>query len=150
MTAHITVLLLLSCYLISQHPTFARVLNNCGAAEELKRGGVPGSFITTYVCIMEAESHFDTKKKTGPGAKSSFAYGIFQISSLEWCGSQGVGGICKKNCKDFLDDDIQGDIICAKVIAEQRGFKHWKRWTEDCKDRILASLSKCPRVLEGE
>lgn len=120
-----------------------KVLTPCEAAQELAKGGVTRSFISNFVCVMKSESGFDTRKKTGPKALSSFNYGIFQINSSKWCGQSSKSGDCNKKCDDFITDDIKDDIECAKRIQSQEGFKYWAGWLKDCKDKPLPDLSGC-------
>lgn len=136
-------LLVLSCYLISHQSAWARILAPCDAAKELIKAGIQRTFISNFVCVMKTESNFDTAKKIGPGHKASYSYGIFQISSDKWCSAFRPGGICNKNCNDFLDDDIRDDITCAKTIFEMEGFKHWNGWVRSCKNGNLPNVSGC-------
>jgi hypothetical protein len=146
MASYSTILLFLTIsasYINSNHRCSARILSRCEATKELVLAGIERSFLSTYVCIMMSESNFDTRKKTGPGHKASYSYGIFQISSDKWCSAYRPGGICQKNCNDFLNDNIQDDIACAKVIATKEGFKYWKGWIKNCKNGKLPNLSDC-------
>jgi len=123
-----------------------KILSQCEAARQLELASVDRTFISTYVCIMKSESGFNTSKKSGPGHKASYSYGIFQISSDKWCSAFRKGGICKANCNDFLDDDIRDDIMCAKRIANAEGFKHWKGWVKSCKNLgQLPNVAPCLR-----
>ncbi|KAJ8687066.1 hypothetical protein QAD02_022860 [Eretmocerus hayati] len=138
------VAILLSChYILLQNLSSARILAECDAAKELSKAGIPRSFISTYVCIMKSESNLNTSKITGPGHKSSFSYGVFQISSDKWCSRYRPGGICNKKCDDFLNDDIRDDIACAKIIADKNGFKHWNGWLKNCKNGKLPNVGGC-------
>ena len=125
--------------------TQAKVLTQCEAVQELQKGGVPRTFISNYVCLMENESGLDTRKITGPKTASSYSYGVFQINSAKWCARGRVGGLCNKRCEDFADDNIQDDIICAKKIQEKEGFKYWDGWMKKCKNKPLPDISKCKR-----
>ncbi|XP_011494296.1 PREDICTED: lysozyme c-1 [Ceratosolen solmsi marchali] len=144
MMSYLSALLLLTTlasHIISNQQTSARILLPSEAAKELIRGGIPRMFISSYICLIKSESNFDTRKKTGPGHKASYSYGILQISSDKWCSAFRPGGVCRKNCNDFLDDDIQDDIACAKIIANQEGFKYWKGWVKSCKNNNFTSVS---------
>ncbi|XP_001607428.1 lysozyme c-1 [Nasonia vitripennis] len=143
MARHTTLLLLLSALSALLFQADARILAQCDAAKELARAGIERTFISNYVCVMKSESNFDTSKKTGPGHKASYSYGIFQISSDKWCSAFRPGGVCNKNCNDFLDDDIRDDIACARTIFKLEGFKHWKGWVKSCKNGNLPNVSGC-------
>lgn len=50
------------------------------------------------ICLIEHESNRDTKVvKRNPNGFAS--YGLFQISSKEWCRVSRKGGICDKKCE---------------------------------------------------
>ena len=141
----LTILLMVaSCLLIlSYNPTSARVLKCCEAAKELKHTKIPPYLHRSFICLMKHESNFKTHEKTGPGHLSSYAYGILQIRSDKYCSAYRRGGICNKKCDDFLDENIQDDIACAKLIQEKEGLKYWKSLPQ-CKDiNTLPNLSNC-------
>ncbi|XP_058800191.1 uncharacterized protein LOC131669376 [Phymastichus coffea] len=137
------IMMTVSCFLIYYRPISARIFHQCEAVKELLRAGIPRSFISNFVCVMQSMSNFNTSKKTGPGHKASFSYGIFQISSDEWCNAWRPGGYCNKTCTDFLDNDIKDDIVCAEKIWKMRGFKHWNGWVKHCKNKKLPNVSQC-------
>ncbi|KAJ8687067.1 hypothetical protein QAD02_022861 [Eretmocerus hayati] len=147
-TKVLSILSILTINSISHHTTSARTFSQCEAMKELKISPVvDNTFISSYLCIMKGESNFDTKKLVGPGHKSSYSHGIFQISSDKWCNRYRPGGICNKKCDDFLDDNIQDDIACAKIIVDKEGFKHWKSWESKCaRGKNLPNLSSCSRI----
>lgn len=125
----------------------ARILKKCEAVKELLRGGVSRTFLTSFLCIMQNDGHMDTALKTGPGTAASFSHGVFQINSQHWCVRGRPGGKCQKKCEDFLDDDIQDDIVCAQKIAEAEGFQHWKGWVKKCKGKDkLPTIGDCSLV----
>lgn len=125
-----------------------KIYHQCEAEKELERARISRSFISNWICLMQSESGMDTKKVTGPKAGSSYSYGILQINSAKWCTRGRVGGICKKRCEDFLDDAIQDDIACAKIIVEREGFKSWDGWMKKCKDKPLPNLCRRRREME--
>ncbi|XP_054090674.1 lysozyme c-1 isoform X3 [Zeugodacus cucurbitae] len=85
------------------------------------------------ICLVEHESNLSTKAvKRNPNGSAS--YGLFQISSKEWCGVSRKGGLCDKKCEDFLDDNIADDVACAKRIFERAGFKNWPGWKASCRN----------------
>lgn len=92
---------------------------------------------------MQSESGLNTNLITGPKTASSYSYGIFQINSNKWCSRGRRGGICNKRCEDFANDDIQDDIVCAKMIYSQDGFKAWEGWMKKCKNRPLPNIGNC-------
>ncbi|XP_014205697.1 lysozyme-like [Copidosoma floridanum] len=129
---------------VSRQPSSARILKKCDAASELRRSKVINkSFIAHLVCVMQHESKFNTSLIRGPGSKSSYSYGVFQISSDKWCSRYRVGGECQKKCDDFANDDIQDDIVCADKIFKMEGLKHWPGWERNCKNGPLPNLNDC-------
>lgn len=144
--------LLLVLWLLSiQHLASATIIPKCTAVQALVKARINRSFISHYICIMKYESNFDTSKRTGPGSRCSYSHGIFQISSDYWCSMYRVGGICKKHCKDFLDDDIRDDIECAKQIADCAGFKKWAKFNTTCRYcQNHLSLRECEPYLSKE
>lgn len=137
-----TLLILLSYY-VSHHQIYARILKECDAAKELYEQKFDRSLVSMMVCVMKHESHFNTGLLTGPLHKSAKSYGVFQISSDRWCSAYRKGGECNENCRDFLDDDLENDIACARKILLQEGFKHWKKWERNCRD-----INKLPNVAQ--
>ncbi|XP_014218156.1 lysozyme c-1 [Copidosoma floridanum] len=150
----VPILVLLAIVVAATAPSEGRILGQCEAAQALAIAGVSRSFVSNYVCIMKNESGINTSKKTGPGHKSSYAYGVFQITSDVWCSAYRKGGKCNAKCDDFLDDDIRDDIECAKKIQAARGFQHWKGWTRGCKQKQLPNVAPCfgrgKRSADGE
>ena len=120
----------------------ARKMTDCQVVKELK--GRVGSLILPFICLAKYEGEFDTKHiEHARGA--SLKYGIFQISSEKWCSVGRIGGLCKKRCEDFLDDDIQDDIKCAHKIVDTVGFKNWNKWMKNCAKPagVLPSINHC-------
>ncbi|XP_069704374.1 lysozyme 1B-like isoform X1 [Periplaneta americana] len=101
------------------HTALSWRISPCQLAGELKRAGVPRGEWNRWVCIAKYESGFETF------AKSRYDFGLFQISSLHWCGIQARGGGCYVRCDDLLRD-IQASIRCARHIKEVQG---WGAWT---------------------
>lgn len=126
-------------------PVEGKILEQCDAVKELERAKISKTLISNWVCLMQSESGMNTALVTGPKTASSYSYGIFQINSSKWCTRGRTGGTCNKRCEDFLNDDIQDDITCAKKIFDQQGFKAWDGWTKKCKNKPLPNLAHCTR-----
>lgn len=123
-----------------------KIYTDCEIAKELQRSKmINKSFITNWICLMRSESNMDTTRVTGPKAASSYSFGILQINSAEWCTRGRTGGKCNKRCEDFLNDDIQDDIVCARKIFDQKGFNAWDGWTKKCKNKPLPNIAHCKR-----
>lgn len=120
-----------------------KIYTNCEAVRELQRAKISNAFISNWICLMQSESKMNTALVTGPKTASSYSYGIFQINSAKWCTRGRKGGNCNKRCEDFLNDDIQEDIACAKKIFDQDGFKAWDGWMKKCKNKTLPDISHC-------
>lgn len=82
--------------------------------------------------MIEHESDRDTSKIT-KGSNGNNRYGLFQISSKEWCKEGRKGGMCNARCEDFLDDNITDDVECVKKVYNRDGFKHWPGWVQTCR-----------------
>lgn len=122
-----------------------KIFTKCELVKELERSKISRSLISNWVCLIERESGMNTRLVTGPKTASSYSYGILQINSAKWCTRGRKGGICNKRCEDFLHDNIQEDIECAKKIINQEGFKAWDGWTKYCKDKSLPNIGNCRR-----
>lgn len=139
------IVLLLSFLVLTE----GKILNQCEATKELQRAGISRTFISNWVCLMMNESGMNTQLVTGPKGASNFFYGVFQIRSGKWCARGRAGGLCNKRCEDFANDDIQDDIVCAKMIQNTEGFKAWNGWTKNCKNKPLPNISNCRRRREA-
>ncbi|KYN05860.1 Lysozyme c-1 [Cyphomyrmex costatus] len=122
-----------------------KIFGRCEAVKELQKARISRSFLSNWVCLMESESGMNTALMTGPKTASSYSYGILQINSAKWCARGRAGGNCSKRCEDFLSDDIQDDIACAKKVFDQDGFKAWDGWMKKCKNKPLPDISNCIR-----
>uniref|UniRef100_A0A034WDG6 lysozyme n=2 Tax=Bactrocera dorsalis TaxID=27457 RepID=A0A034WDG6_BACDO len=125
--------LLLSCLLLNSRVD-AKEYMRCQLAKELLlKYGINKTFLSNWICLIEHESNRSTKVvKRNPNGSAS--YGLFQISSKEWCRVSRKGGLCDKKCEDFLDDNIDDDVVCAKRIFQRDGFKNWPGWSASCRN----------------
>ncbi|XP_035909988.1 lysozyme-like [Anopheles stephensi] len=120
-----------------------KVFEKCPLARMLDKQKISSrSLISNWVCLAMAESGGDTSKVTTLDNESA-SYGIFQINSKTWCREGRKGGRCNKKCEDFLTDDLNDDIECAKQIYSDGGFGAWKGWVNRCKQKTLPDLSSC-------
>lgn len=59
-----------------------------------------------------------------------------QIPSRFYCRDKppmtGQAGLCHKLCKNYLDDDIVDDVLCASIAFKRSGFRFWKAWYHQC------------------
>ncbi|XP_076377123.1 uncharacterized protein LOC117223691 [Megalopta genalis] len=131
--------------LLTPGQVHARILTKCEATHELQRAGISRTFVSNWICLMENESGMNTNLVTGPKSASSFSFGIFQINSAKWCSRGHAGGLCNKRCESYADDNIQDDIVCAKMILENEGFKAWSGWVKKCKNKPLPNIASCRR-----
>lgn len=122
-----------------------KILAQCEAVKELERAKIERTFISNWVCLMQSESGMNTRLVTGPKTASSYSFGILQINSAKWCTRGRTGGICNKRCEAFINDDIQDDIACAKIIFDREGFKAWNGWMKKCKNKPLPNIGHCKR-----
>lgn len=132
-------------FLIDNSQVVAKILTECEIVKQLEQARISRSDISSWICLMQSESGLNTNLITGPKTASSYSYGIFQINSAKWCSRGHSGGICKKRCEDFANDDIRDDIVCAKKIQNLDGFKAWSGWVKNCKKKPLPNIQKCSR-----
>ncbi|KAL0122148.1 hypothetical protein PUN28_007123 [Cardiocondyla obscurior] len=130
---------------ITRSPVEGKIFSQCEAMKELEIAKISKTLISNWVCLMQSESRLDTTLVTGPKTASSYSYGILQINSAKWCTRGRKGNTCNKRCEDFLNDNIQDDIACAKTIFDREGFKAWKGWLNKCKNKPLPNLTHCSR-----
>lgn len=125
-----------------------KVFDFCELARELRfTHRFPPSQISSYMCIIENGSHFNTSYvKEGNGEKK---FGLFSIPNRTWCSKRKTRG-CKIECDDLLNSDISDDVQCAKqiFIEEQsrsnNGFNAWPIYKEsDCAQKSENYTSHC-------
>ncbi|KAG7206700.1 hypothetical protein KM043_000374 [Ampulex compressa] len=131
--------------LLGDRSAEGKELTVCEAVRELAKARISRSLFSNWVCLMQSSSSLRTDLVTGPKGASSYSYGILQIGSGKWCARGRVGGTCNKRCEDFIDNDIQDDIQCAKKILDSEGFKYWPEWTKKCKNKPLPAVGHCAR-----
>ncbi|RZC38089.1 Lys domain containing protein [Asbolus verrucosus] len=124
----------------------AKIFGKCEFANTIRGLGFPEGEISTWVCIANYESHYDTNAlntQTGD-------HGIFQISQIYWCSTSGSpGGGCNARCSDFHDDDISNDATCVRIIFNEHqqisgnGFNAWTTYTAYCTGDTSSWLNGC-------
>ncbi|XP_067634147.1 lysozyme-like isoform X2 [Eurosta solidaginis] len=125
--------LLLGCIKFDVHVDAKEYMRCQLARELLEKYGINKTFLSNWICMIEHESNRSTDAiKRNPNGSTS--YGLFQINSKDWCRAGRKGGICDKKCEDFLDDNIDDDVACAKRIFERAGFKNWPGWSATCRN----------------
>jgi hypothetical protein len=129
-----------------------KVYERCELARELKEVyDIPEDQVSTWVCIAQHESQFNTSAVGHLNADGSGDHGLFQISDLYWCSPPGEGWACGVSCADLEDDDIKDDIVCAKRIYRQHqrlsgdGFTAWAVYGAYCsnKNSVVKYLEGC-------
>lgn len=112
-----------------------------------------------------AESGGDTKKVSSLGVTRK--YGLFQMESEISCANNYDGGYCKIRCDCELDSTSgiteKNDYIvhclpalltdeldttnmdCAKTFLGLHGFKGWRQWELNCKQKQLPNIQDCLR-----
>lgn len=136
------VVLLVSIFLSVQ----GKIYSKCELARALSSNGIPRSDLPDWVCLVKAESNFNTKA-TNTNTNKTKDWGIFQINDKWWCkSSDGRFSYdeCKLNCEDdLLTDDITKATNCAKKIKSRQGFKAWYGWQKKCQGKPLPSIKEC-------
>ncbi|CAH1119703.1 unnamed protein product [Phaedon cochleariae] len=122
----------------------AKVYDRCELAKELRQvHGFPENQISTWVCIAQHESLFNTSA-TNHGSGD---HGLFQISQIYWCSPPGYG--CNAPCSSFRDDDITDDVNCVKKIFREHtrisgdGFTAWTVYQLYCKGDTTKYIGGC-------
>ena len=74
----------------------AKTYKKCELARKMYNAGFSKSSLPDWMCLVEAESEYDTKAKNTQNADGSTDWGIFQINDRYWCGpDKGCGVACK-------------------------------------------------------
>eukprot|EP00075_Anas_platyrhynchos_P001103 XP_005014665.1 lysozyme C-like [Anas platyrhynchos] len=127
--------------------TQGRIIPRCELVKILRNHGFKGfvgKTVADWVCLVQHQSNYSTHAFRDEG--KSRDYGIFQINSKYWCDdgkTHGTSNTCRINCSKFLDDNIEDDIRCAKIIAkEANGLSRWVAWKKHCKGKKLDSYVK--------
>ncbi|XP_027981384.1 lysozyme C, milk isozyme-like [Eumetopias jubatus] len=137
----VLIITLLSCFCAAYE---AKVFSKCELARKLKTKGMDGYHghsLANWVCMAQYESKFNTRAFNGRNTDGSKDYGIFQLNSRWWCknSNQPSANACSKTCNEFLDDNIDDDITCAKrVVRDPNGMSAWVAWVKHCKGRNLS------------
>lgn len=125
----------------------AKIYDRCELAKELRHVyDFPEDEISTWLCIVQHESHFNTSAMN----HGSGDHGLFQISQLYWCATKGTGYACNTNCASFRDDDIKDDVYCVKKIFKEHsrlsgnGFNAWTIYGYFCKGDTSKYIEDCP------
>nr|AIZ72681.1 c-type lysozyme 3 [Harmonia axyridis] len=124
----------------------AKIFGRCEFVAKLRSLGIPGNQLATWTCIANFESHFDTKavnSQTGD-------YGILQISEIYWCSNSNTPGKgCHATCSQFLNDDINDDVACARHVFDEtqrwsgNGFTAWTTYDRYCKGNVDSFIANC-------
>ncbi|XP_072118277.1 lysozyme C, milk isozyme-like [Mobula birostris] len=133
------------------------IFEKCELARLLRRSGLEGYrgySLANWVCLVEHESSYNTRMvghNRRDGKTTSSDYGLFQISSQDWCDNgrtQGRGSSrnsknkCGKICLDFINDSIADDIECVKKVVLPQGMNVWYGWKKKCQRRNLTNFLK--------
>ncbi|GFG32422.1 hypothetical protein Cfor_02522, partial [Coptotermes formosanus] len=84
--------------IVTAHTSLARKFTPCQLLSELRRHGVPGNELATWICIAQRESALNTAAINRANTDGSRDNGIFQINNRYWCRDNGRGGECNLNC----------------------------------------------------
>jgi hypothetical protein len=118
---------------VTTHQSLAKTFTEAELTTILQQNGF--SNIRDWICLVDKESSFTTSK-TNKNKNKSIDYGLFQINSKYWCGIGKAGGECKIDCNKFLDDDINDDIECVKLIYKTHKFTAWRGYEDKCKGKL--------------
>ncbi|XP_073975128.1 lysozyme P-like [Rhodnius prolixus] len=127
--------------------SWAKVYERCELVRELlEEHKAPRDQLSTWVCIVEHESQYNTSA-VGRLSSEGTDHGLFQISSIYWCSPPGHA--CAISCDSLEDDDITDDWRCAKRIYRQHkylsgnGFTAWAVYRPHCSSNTEKYLEGC-------
>ncbi|NXT39921.1 LYSC1 protein, partial [Pelecanoides urinatrix] len=110
--------------------TKAKVFSQCELPHLLQEEGLDGYggySLANWLCMAFYKSTFNTAAQNVK-ADGSTDYGIFQISSQQWCTDDHSpsDNRCRMACRDLLSSNTTDDIICAKTIVRNpQGVDAW-------------------------
>lgn len=82
----------------------AKIYSKCELARKMDKAGFARSSLPDWMCLVDAESSFNTKAKNTQNADGSTDWGIFQINDRYWC-NPGPG--CNVDCESKLTFDFK-------------------------------------------
>lgn len=92
-------LALLVVCIMSYSQVSAKTFTKCGLAKELVKNGFAKKDLPNWVCLVQAESNYNTAAAGGPDPDNTKNWGLFQINDGYWCKDGSAGGDCKINCR---------------------------------------------------
>ena len=76
----------------------AKVFSKCEFARTMLNAGFSKASLPNWVCLVKAESNFNSRVKGPRNSNGSYDWGIFQINDKYWCRVGSKGGDCNQNC----------------------------------------------------
>ncbi|CAG9862540.1 unnamed protein product [Phyllotreta striolata] len=138
--------LTLVCALLYISTVSGRKYDKCQLAHELlDKYKFPKDQISTWICIVDHESKFDTNAFNS----NTKDHGLFQISELYWCEPPGHPNGCHVQCSALQDDNIDDDVKCVKQVFEEtqrlkkNGFEAWTTYPKYCKGDTGSYIQGC-------
>ena len=127
-----------------------KIYEKCELAKELVYDfGISMDDVATWVCIAKHESNFNTSAIGRLNYDGSEDHGLFQISDIYWCSTNGRGKACDVSCSEFEDNDISDDVSCMTQIHEEHtrisgdGFTAWTVYQGKCKGKSEEFIEGC-------
>lgn len=116
-----------------------KVFDRCELARDLvEKHGVSANQVSTWICLVDRLSNFNTSAIGIPRPDGSRDHGIFQIDDEFWCSPPGKGWVCGLTCSKLHDDDIADDVRCVKRVFDDHqklsgnGFKAYDVYDQFC------------------
>lgn len=106
------------------------------------------------MCIAKHESNYNTSAIGRLNWDGSEDHGLFQISDIYWCGTNGKA--CNAQCSQFEDSDITDDVECIRKIHDEHtrlsgdGFNAWSVYKPKCKGRSESFIKGCFENISNE
>lgn len=76
----------------------AKKFTKCEFARAMSSAGFSKASLPNWVCLVKAESDFNSSVKGPRNSNGSYDWGIFQINDKYWCKTNTKGGDCNINC----------------------------------------------------
>ncbi|CRL05171.1 CLUMA_CG018045, isoform A [Clunio marinus] len=122
----------------------AKVYEFCDLARKLHCDhGFNRNTLPDWMCLIQAESSYNSKAVGPPNSDGSRDYGLWQINDRYWCKNGKKGGDCNMDCQKLLDDNLADDVVCVRKIHQRHGYNAWYGWIKSCKGKALPNTEKC-------
>lgn len=96
--------------------------------------------IVRYICMIQFVNGFDKERKSIDPDSMIFRR-LFASLEPYWCMDGEPGGLCNIQCEQLLDNNLQDDFECAKLIMIFRGSNVLKEANAKCENIQMNPLN---------